>query len=130
MKIGKMALFGFFIWLICFIFGFLLFPLNSGANLPLFKSLMTVISVIVGLFFIYLYFKKIDSKFVTEGLIAGVVWFLINIILDIIFLVIMFKNPFVPYLLDIGIRYLMIIIMPTFIGFILSSKIEKDKKTE
>ena len=45
------------------------------------SALSIAITVIV---FAYIYFKDIDSHFIKEGIILGVVWLLISIVLDII----------------------------------------------
>lgn len=107
MKKVKIVLSGFLLWLIPFLFSFLIYPLKTSGS-PLFESLMPLILVLFVCIFSYLYLKDIESGILKEGIIIGVIWFLISIIIDLsIFLP---SSPmqmsFNNYLSDIGITYL------------------------
>ncbi len=114
---------GFILWLSCFIIGFVVFPLHES-NVFLFKTIMIVASTIIGTLMFIRYFEKVESNFLSEGITIGIVWFVVNIILDLIVLVGMLKTPLVEYLLGTGLRYINIPVMSSGIGFILSRKIK------
>lgn len=123
-KIVKILLFGFLTWLIPFVIGVLIFPLQSSM-ISLFKSIMIITGAITGVFLIVKYFQKINDNYLKEGITIGIIWFIINIILDLIVLVGLFKTPILDYILDTGIRYLMIPIMTIGFGHILEYKTKK-----
>jgi len=123
-RIIKIVLWGFILWLILFIIGFIFWPLHESQFL-LFKSLMVVFSAFVGIIMLALYYKKVESNFVSEGVLIGVIWLVVNIVLDLIVLVGAFKSPMGEYFIGIGLRYLNIPIVSIGIGFILDKKREK-----
>lgn len=116
MKSLKMALFyGFLIWLIPFVVAFLIFPIKT--SLPaLFESIMPVVITFSVVLFLNLYFRKLKTDFLKEGITLGIVWFLMSIIIDLfMFMEGPMKMTFVDYMMDIGLTYL---IIPTItIGF-------------
>jgi len=122
-KYLKIILFGTLIWLICFIIGMLVWSLHES-QFMLFKSIMVVSSTLVGILFIYFYFKRINDDYLHEGLLIGIVWFIVNIILDLLVLVLLLKSPLVEYLISPGIGYLNIPIICTGMGYILDRKTE------
>ncbi len=122
-KIFKIIVLGLLIWLICFIIGFIAWPLHES-QFMLFKSIMVVSSSIVGILFLSYYFNKIEAKYLNEGILIGIIWFAVNIIMDLIVLVGLLKTPIADYLISPGIAYLTIPIMSIGIGSILNKKIK------
>jgi hypothetical protein len=120
-KLLKIVFLGFLVWLICFIIGFIVWPLHES-NFMLFKSIMIVSSTIVGILLLAFYFKKISANYIKEGIVVGITWFVVNIVLDLIVLVGILKSPLVEYLISPGIGYLNIPVMSIGIGYILSRK--------
>ena len=116
MKFPKTALvYGFFVWLIPFIIAFSIFTIRNEDR-PLFESIMPVVVTIVTVVFANFYFKKVDKNFIKEGIVIGLLWLVISIVLDLIlFMEGPMKMSFVDYIKDIGLTYL---IIPTIIiGF-------------
>ncbi len=116
MKFPKTALiYGFFVWLIPFIIAFSIFTIRNEDR-PLFESIMPVVVTIVTIVFANFYFKKVDKDFIKEGIVIGLLWLVISIVLDLIlFMEGPMKMSFVDYIKDIGLTYL---IIPTIlIGF-------------
>ena len=117
------SLFGFLAWLIPFISSF---PFYSKEGLLidifLFKSIMIVVGAVSGSILLILYFKRIESAFAVEGIIAGVIWFAVNILLDLIVLLPMSGMPAGEYFTQIGIRYLVMPAMSIAVGISLQDK--------
>ena len=121
----RLVLLGILTWIVPFIASFLFYD-RSGqltTNIYLFKSVMIVIGVLTGSIAIVLFYKKIRNNFVRQGIIAGITWFLLNILLDILILLPMSKMTESDYLQQIGIRYLVIPIMCILCGYLLNKKL-------
>lgn len=123
-KTVKMVLFGFLSWLIPFMAGFAAWPLHES-NEKFFKTIMLLIGGAAGALLMVLYFKAVSKDFLKEGIITGFIWLVMNIILDILVLVIVFKSTFSVWLLETGLRYLTILFSFTAVGLILQDKLEK-----
>jgi hypothetical protein len=122
--IFKNLLFGFLSWLIPFGISCLFYNRNGELliSYDLFKSLMIVVGSITGCYFLYRYFKILERNYIWNGIIVGLVWFSINIILDIIILIPMMKTTFINYYMAIGLRYTVIIIISITFGYLLHQK--------
>jgi len=120
-KYIKLVGFGFFIWLIPFLVSFLIFPLRNE-NRVLFESIMPVVVVFIVVVFSLLYFKKLEKNLVQEGIITGIIWFLTSILIDLIMF--LTETPWhmsiIDYMMDIGLTYLIILIIPIGSGFLLN----------
>ena len=119
-KYVRIILFGFLIWLIPFLASFLVFSLRES-NRVFFESFMPVVLTLVIVYFCVMYFKNVKSNFVKESLIVGLIWFCLNIIIDL--MLFLPESPmqmsFIDYMMDIGFVYLMIIIIPVGFGYFL-----------
>lgn len=119
----KIVVFGFLVWLVPFAVSFIIFPLKNTMR-PLFESLMPLILTIVVITLCYYYLKSINANFAKEGIIIGLAWFLINIIIDLF----MFlpASPmhmtFVDYMADIGLTYVIIPVITIGMGLIANNK--------
>ncbi len=80
-SIKLVFLYGFLIWLIPFIVSFIIFPIHENDR-TLFESIMPVVLTISTVLFSILYLKKVETKFLKEGILLGVIWFLISFIID------------------------------------------------
>lgn len=104
----KIGLLGFFVWLIPFVVSVLIFPLRAMQR-QLFESIMPVVIAIWTVFFAVIYLSGLKSGFQREGILIGVAWFLMGIILDLlIFVDGPIKMPLWDYALDVPVTYLMI----------------------
>lgn len=120
-SIKEVLVYGFIIWLIPFIVSFIIYPLKTTGT-PLFEAIMPVVIAVTAAMFIVLYFRKMISNFITEGIVTGVAWFLISIITDLL----MFSRgpmamPFAEYMMDIGLTYLIIPAMTVSTGILIDS---------
>lgn len=119
----KLFGYGFLIWLIPFLVSFVIFPLRSS-NRPLFESIMPVSLVFAVMICSVLYFKKGENQSIYDGVIAGVIWFFISVLIDL--LLFLPSSPmqmsFLDYITDIGLTYLIIFIIPFGVGIIMYKK--------
>jgi hypothetical protein len=100
---------GLVVWLAPFVVAFLAFPFRESAR-PLFESIMAVVvtatAVVLGLS----YLKRLDGGFVREGLLLGLIWFAMCVLIDVPLM--LFGGPmkmsFGAYMADIGLTYLSI----------------------
>lgn len=122
-KYVKLVGFGFLIWLIPFLVSFVIFPLRD-ANRPLFESIMPIILVLTVMIISVLYFKKIEKESLKEGLIAGVLWFVLSLVIDLMLFLPAspMQMSFSDYMMDIGLTYLIILMIPIGIGALVSKK--------
>jgi hypothetical protein len=125
-SIKKALILGFFSWLVPFLFSFLFFSPKGELliNQLLFKNIMIVTASYISALLIIKYFKTVEKNYIKEGIMLGVLWLVINLVLDMVTLVPMGK-PLMVYLPQIGLGYLMIPAMTILAGKILENR---DKK--
>lgn len=131
-KIIRLLVSGVLIWLIPFVVSFAFFD-RSGKPIidyDLFKSIMIVVSSVVGGYAIIRYFKVIAENFTKEAWIAGMAWLAVNLVLDLIVLVPYTKMPYADYFNSIGVRYLQIPAICVAAGILLERKLINRKLNE
>lgn len=88
---------------------------------------MIVVGSFVAVILAVKYYKNIKNNFIQEGIILGIIWFIISIGLD---LVMVFSNFFqmtvLEYFTDIGLRYLCIPIFTIGLGYALNQKVRNN----
>lgn len=96
-------------WLAPFGVAFLAFPLRESAR-PLFESIMAVAVTATAVLLGLAYLKHLQSGFVREGLLIGVTWFAMCLLIDAPLM--LFGGPmqmtFGQYMADIGLTYVSI----------------------
>lgn len=119
----KMILFGFLVWLIPFVVSFVVFPLKDTTR-PLFESIMPLVLTITVIVLAYYYLKNLDAKSVKKGVIAGLVWFIISIIIDMVLFLPAspMQMGFADYIMDIGLTYVMIPVITVGMGYMAQNK--------
>ncbi len=68
------------------------------------------------------YFKGVDADYLKEGIMVGVIWFGINILLDLMVLIPMSGMLITDYVTQIGLRYLVIPAMSITVGATLANR--------
>ena len=63
---------------------------------------------------------------VLNGIIVGLSWFAINLILDIFILIPLMKSNFTDYFMSIGLSYISIPVMSITMGYLLHLKVNTD----
>jgi hypothetical protein len=120
----KIGLFGFLLWLIPFAVSVLIFPLRTSQR-PLFESIMPVVIAIWTVFFSILYLSGKKSDLLKEGILIGIAWLLISIVLDLmIFIEGPIKMPLWDYVADIAVTYLMIPTITSGFGYLMEHSAE------
>ncbi len=119
----KKVLYGFFAWLIPFVFSFFFYS-KEGLRIDifLFKSIMIVVGTISAAFLLVSYFKKINTYYQKEGIALGIIWFVVNILLDLLILIPMSGMSIPDYFTQIGLRYLAMPAMCIAVGTVLENK--------
>jgi uncharacterized membrane protein YpjA len=122
-KYFRNVLYGFLAWLIPFVASFFFYS-EEGLTIDifLFKSIMIVVGSISAAILLVSYFKKISTAYLKEGIIVGVAWFGINILLDLLILIPMSGMSITDYFTQIGIRYLVIPAMSITVGASLANR--------
>lgn len=80
-KILKIIGFGFIVWLIPTVITLIVSYLNGLYYFDVISAVAIAITVIV---FTYLYFKDVSVHFIREGVILGLVWLVMSIVLDVV----------------------------------------------
>ena len=112
---------GIALWLVMFAARLALMPL-SDPDFFLFKTVMVVVGSLVSVTLLAVYFLRIGGPYLMEGLTVGIVWFVIIVVLDLAVLVPMLQMGLWQYFVEIGFRYLPIIIVALGFGFVLDRK--------
>lgn len=86
-----------------------------------------VVGVISGCYLLYQYFKNVTIDFIKHGVIAGLSWFGINIILDTIVLIPIMKTSFAEYFMTIGISYFAIPVISITMAYLLIRKTNQNE---
>jgi len=110
------------VWVLPFVVAMLIFPLRASER-PLFESIMPVALTASVVLFASLYFKGVEGKHVKEGAMLGVLWLAISIAIDLaMFMQGPMSMPFVDYVKDIGLTYLVIPAITVGFGYALESR--------
>jgi uncharacterized membrane protein YpjA len=123
-KYFKIALYGFLAWLVPFVSAFFFYTREGKLSIDifLFKTIMIVVGSLSGAILLVSYFKKVNENYLTEGILVGIIWFCLNILLDLLVLVPMSKMPIPDYFAQIGLRYLVMPAMSIAVGAALTNK--------
>lgn len=121
----KCGFFGLLTWLVPFFLSFLFYSETTGLliDIFLFKFIMIVVSGLIGVSLLIMYFKDIKKDYLVEGIFVGVSWLIINLILDILILIPMSGMTYLTYFSQIGLRYLIIPTISISMGFLLKLKL-------
>jgi hypothetical protein len=109
----QILLFGFLTWLVPFLVAIPFYTPEGSLIVEeaLFKSVMVVVGAAVGVLLLVRLFSGISSNYVQTGAVTGIVWLLMNMVLDLVVLIGLLKMDPLVWLMGIGVRYL---VMPLF----------------
>jgi hypothetical protein len=115
-SLGKAILFGFLVWVITFVVAFAISPIRESWR-ALFESIMPVVLATATVFLALRYLKRVRADYVREGVLLGLLWLAINIVID---LPLMLSGPMKmslgEYLGDIALTYVLIPVITLGLG--------------
>ncbi|MCL5435441.1 MAG: hypothetical protein M1405_03565 [Patescibacteria group bacterium] len=122
MKFLKTALiYGFLLWIIPFVISIAIFPLKK-TDPAFFQSLLGVFSITLAVILTIHYFRKTQGN-LREGIFLGFTLSVISWFFDFLFFIWgPIKMPLDAYIKEIGIGYLLYLIIAVGSGFLLENK--------
>lgn len=117
----RILLYGFLTWLVPFVvsFGFYTPGGELRTSQDFFKSMMIIVSTGTGCYLLYHYFKGCRQSYQAAGILSGICWLIINLLLDITILIPFANMSYRFYFESIGLRYMNIPIISVAMGFAL-----------
>lgn len=123
----KIILYGFLVWLVPFAVSFIIFPLRTSMR-PLFESVMPLVLTIIVVILSYYYLKNLETNLVKEGVLIGLSWLAINLIIDL--MLFLPASPMqmniLDYFMDIGLTYIIIPVITVGMGIMANNKSESN----
>lgn len=124
MKLKLAIIFGILIWFITFVLTSILNPFFTD-NLPNANIIVPLTSIIVTGFFGILYIRNIETNEVIEGFLVGIIFIIMDIICDNIFLAIQYKPVIIhDYPLHVISMFIITLLITTFLGYLAQMKID------
>lgn len=125
MKLKLGIIYGVLIWIITHIFFEITHTFIVGNN-PNAKLILVTGTIIVSGFFSILYIREINENEVLEGIFVGIIFILIDIVLDVIFFIIPHHKSilFSNYTSHILLMSIITLIITTFLGYLAQMNIE------
>ena len=125
MKIKLAVIFGILVWFLTYFFSEILNP-TLIKFIPYNQIAIPLVIIIVTGFFGILYIRNIDSNEVIEGIHLGIIFIIIDIILDYIFFIILgFPSViFENYLYHLVSMITLTLLITTFLGYLAQMKID------
>lgn len=116
-KYLKIVLYGALIWAVPYVLSMALFPTGIMTSMPdFFKNIMTLSGSAIGLIATILYFGK-NKVSIKEAWTVGIIWLVVNWLLDFALLMPYTGYDFGKYFLDIGLSYPAILVGPLAIAY-------------
>jgi hypothetical protein len=120
---GKAIGYGFLVWLTPFVVAFMIFPIHESSR-PLFESIMAVAVSSAATVFGILYLKDVSQHIVKEGVLIGILWLVISVMVDAPLM--LFGGPMkmsiTGYIADIGVTYLCIPVITWGLSYAFNKK--------
>ena len=125
MKIKLAIIFGIIIWFLTYILSEILNPIFM-TFIPYNQISIHLIILIVTGFFGILYIRNIETNEVVEGLIAGIIFIIIDIIMDYIFFILLgYSNMIIEdYSNHLIAMIILTLLITTFLGYLAQMKID------
>ena len=125
MKIKLGIIYGFLIWLLTYTISSIVQPVIIE-NIEYVNIIVPLSIIIVTGFFGILYIRNIDENEVIEGIKVGILFIIIDVILDIIFFIIPhYQNVLIlNYPMHVGYMIIIMLTITTLLGYLAQMKIE------
>jgi hypothetical protein len=122
---------GLLAWLAPFAIAFLVFPFRESAR-PLFESIMAVAVTVTAVLLGLAYLKRLDGGFVREGLLLGLTWFTMCVLIDAPLM--LFGGPMKmtvgEYMADIGLTYAIFPVVTSGLAIARARATDLEQRTE
>ena len=130
MKLKLAIIFGALIWFLTYFLTNIFNPIFNN-NLPYVNIMVPILIIIITGFFGILYIRNINENEVVEGLLAGIAFIIVNMILDYIFFIIPnVNNPIIgDYPFHITSMIIITLLITTFLGYLAQMRIDKKLHT-
>lgn len=96
---------------------------------PLLQIVMFVTATITAAILLVSYFRRVTDRHVREGLLLGLLWLAMNLVLDVAVLVPMTGMSLRDYAVQIGFGYLAIPVITLLVGKVLADQPTKARST-
>ncbi|MCQ2970283.1 hypothetical protein SAMN05216439_0339 [Methanobrevibacter gottschalkii] len=125
MKIKLAIIFGVLIWILTFVLSATFNPIFT-TNVRNVNIVVPIITIIVTGFFGILYIRAIDTNEIVEGFLVGIIFVIIDIILDYIFIISLQKNLYIigNYTLHVFSMITITLLITTFLGYLAQMTID------
>ncbi|MEE0942896.1 hypothetical protein [Methanobrevibacter sp.] len=125
MKLKLAIIFGALIWFLTYFLTNIFNPIFNN-NLPYVNIMVPILIIIITGFFGILYIRNINENEVVEGLLAGIAFIIVNMILDYIFFIIPnVNNPIIgDYPFHITSMIIITLLITTFLGYLAQMRID------
>ncbi|MBE6492221.1 MAG: hypothetical protein E7Z82_04735 [Methanobrevibacter sp.] len=125
MKLKLAIIFGALIWFLTYFLTNIFNPIFNN-NLPYVNIMVPILIIIITGFFGILYIRNINENEVVEGLLAGIIFIIVNMILDYIFFIIPnVNNPIIgDYPFHITSMIIITLLITTFLGYLAQMRID------
>ena len=125
MKLKRAIIFGILIWLITYILTSILNPIFTD-NLPNINIVVPITIIIVTGFFGILYIREINENEVMEGILAGIIFIIVDIILDYTFFIMPNHHALIVDDFAIHVISMIVIILSitTFLGYLAQMNVD------
>lgn len=125
MKIKLAVIFGILVWFLTYFFTEILNPILIR-YIPYNQIAIPLVIIIVTGFFGILYIRNIDTNEVVEGILLGMIFIIIDIILDYVFFIIIgFPSvTFENYPFHLVSMITLTLLITTFLGYLAQMKID------
>lgn len=100
------------------------------SNRPLFESIMPVVLTMCVVLFSILYLRKLGKDFLKEGMLLGVICFVISLAIDLMMFIpeSPMKMSLTDYIMDIGLTYVIISTICIGFGYLLEKQRSQNAK--
>ena len=117
-QIKRAFAYGFLLWIIPFLASVVIFPLKK-TDPAFFQSILGVTSITLAVILTVYYFRKTQGN-LKEGIFLGLIFAFISWFFDFFFFIWgPIKMPLLAYVKEIGIGYLLYLVIATAFGYIL-----------
>ena len=125
MKIKLAIIFGIIIWFLTYILSVILNPIFA-TFIPYNQISTPLVIIIVTGFFGILYIRNIETNEVVEGLYAGMIFIIADVMLDYLFFVLLGYNNiiFEDYPYHLASMIILTLLITTFLGYLAQMKID------